>query len=56
MNITVLGILPFSQLIKEGFEKLNHTISIEDPDIIFANDPRGYSEAISFKKNIPKLS
>ena len=54
MKITVLGMLPFSQLIKEGFEKLNHTISTENPEIIFANDPRGYNEAISLKKKYPK--
>ena len=54
MKITVLGMLPFSQLIKEGFEKLNHTISTENPDMIFANDPRGYNEAISLKKKYPK--
>ncbi len=53
MKIAVLGMLPFSQLIKEGFEKLNHTISLENPDLIFANDPRGYNEAISVKKKFP---
>ena len=53
MKIAVLGMLPFSQLIKEGFEKLNHTISLENPDLIFSNDPRGYNEAISIKKKFP---
>ena len=50
MKISVFGILPFSQLIKEGFEKLGHEISNEDPYLIYANDPRGYKEAISVKK------
>jgi len=50
MKISVFGILPFSQLIKEGFEKLGCEISNEDPNIIYANDPRGYKEAISVKK------
>ena len=50
MKISVFGILPFSQLIKEGFEKLGYEISNEDPNLIYANDPRGYKEAISVKK------
>ena len=50
MKISVFGILPFSQLIKEGFEKIGCEISNEDPNIIYANDPRGYKEAISVKK------
>ena len=50
MKIAVFGILPFSQLIKEGFEKLGYEISNEDPNLIYANDPRGYREAISVKK------
>ena len=53
MKIAVFGMLPFSQLIKEGFEKLGHTISTERPDLIFSNDPRGYNEATILKKNIP---
>ena len=50
MKIAVFGILPFSQLIKDGFSKLGHEISNENPDIIFSNDPRGYKEAILLKK------
>ena len=50
MKISVFGILPFSQLIKEGFKKLGYEISNEDPNLIYANDPRGYKEAISVKK------
>ena len=52
MKIAVFGILPFSQLIKDGFSKLGHEISNENPDIIFSNDPRGYKEAILLKKKI----
>ena len=47
MKVAVFGISPFSDLIKEGFQILGHTISIENPDLIHANDPRGYNEAIS---------
>ena len=54
MKISVFGILPFSQLIKEGFNDLGHEISKEKPDIIFANDPRGYKDAISLKIKYPK--
>ena len=50
MKIAVFGILPFSQLIREGFNQLGHIISNNNPDIIFANDPRGYQEAMSLKK------
>ena len=50
--------LPFSELIREGFERLGHEISNESPDLIYANDPRGYNEAIQVKKkykNIPLI-
>ena len=50
--------LPFSQLIKEGFKKLGHEISNEDPNLIYANDPRGYKEAMLVKKkykNVPLI-
>ena len=50
MKISVFGMLPFSQLIKEGFKKLGHEISNEDPNLIYANDPRGYQEAMLVKK------
>ncbi len=56
MKISVFGMLPFSHLIKEGFEKLGHEISNENPELIYANDPRGYKEAILVKtkyKNAP---
>ena len=49
MKISVFGILPFSQLIKEGFEKLGHEISSESPDLIFSNDPTGYDALASSK-------
>ncbi len=50
--------LPFSQLIKEGFKKLGHEISNEDPNLIYANDPRGYKGAMLVKKkykNVPLI-
>ena len=55
MKIAIFGILPFSGLIKEGFQILGHTIFNENPDLIYANDPRGYNEAISLKKKYPKV-
>ena len=50
--------LPFSHLIKEGLEKLGHEISTENPELIYANDPRGYKEAMLVKikyKNAPLI-
>jgi len=51
MKISVFGMSPFSNLIKEGFTKLGHEISDENPELIYANDPRGYKEAIQIKNN-----
>ena len=53
MKVAVFGMLPFSQLIKEGFKELEHKISLEDPELIYANDPRGFSEAMLLKKKYP---
>ena len=50
MKVAVFGISTFCYIIKEGFQILDHTISNENPDLIYANDPRGYNEAISLKK------
>ena len=50
MKISVFGMSPFSNLIKEGFTKLGHEISDENPELIYANDPRGYKEAMQIKK------
>ena len=50
--------LPFSQLIKEGFKKLGHEISNEDPNLIYANDPRVYKGGMLVKKkykNVPLI-
>ena len=54
MKISVLGLLPFSQLIEEGFKKLGHTITSDNPDLIFSNDPRGYDKSLILKKKNPK--
>ena len=53
MKIAVFGILPFSDLIKEGFKKLGHEISNVNPDIVFSNDPTGYQDAIFLKDRYP---
>jgi len=49
MKISVFGLLPFSELIKQGLKQLGHTITNEDPDLIFSNDPTGYQDAIFLK-------
>tara|TARA_B100000959_G_scaffold274136_1_gene325605 strand:- start:476 stop:1342 length:867 start_codon:yes stop_codon:yes gene_type:complete len=54
MKIAIFGILPFSDLIKQGFEKLGHKITNENPDIVFSNDPTGYQDAIFLKDRYPK--
>ena len=53
MKIAVFGILPFSDLIKEGFKKLGLEISNVNPDIVFSNDPTGYQDAIFLKDRYP---
>ena len=53
MKIAVFGILPFSDLIKEGFKKLGHEISNVNPDIVLSNDPTGYQDAIFLKDRYP---
>ena len=53
MRISVFGLKPFSKLLEEGFKKLGHTISSENPDLIFSNDPRGYDKSLFLKKMNP---
>lgn len=40
--------------IKEGMKALGHVLSEESPDLIYANDPRGYEKALFLKKKYPK--
>ena len=40
--------------IKEGFKELGYIISKEFPDLIYANDSRGYEEALVLKKKYPQ--
>ena len=54
MKIAVFGIIPFSDLIKEGFDELGHEITNHNPDLIFANDPLGYQDATFLKMQYPK--
>ena len=54
MRISVFGIIPFSDLIKEGFVKLGHEVSNKNSDLIFANDPMGYQDATFLKMQYPK--
>ena len=39
--------------IKQGLEALGHVLSQDHPDLIYANDPKGYDEALSLKKKYP---
>ena len=39
--------------IKEGLKELGYIMSKESPDLIYANDPRGYQEALVLKKKYP---
>ena len=55
MKLSVFGHLPFSDLIKKGFEKLGHEITNESPDLIFSNDPLGYQDAVFVKTKYPKV-
>ena len=54
MKIAVFGTIPFSDLIKEGFQKLGHEISNNNADLIYANDPTGYHDATFLKMQNPK--
>ncbi len=54
MKIAVFGIIPFSDLIKEGLTELGHEISNHEPELIFANDPIGYQDAAFLKMQYPK--
>jgi len=54
MKIAVFGIIPFSDLIKEGLKEMGHEISNYNPDLIFANDPIGYQDAAFLKMQHPK--
>ena len=56
MKVSVSGLNPFSDLLKDGFEKLGHKISSEDLDLIYANDPRGYEMSLDLKKLNPKAT
>ena len=36
--------------IKEGMESLGNTISQDNPELIYCNDPSGYQKALALKK------
>ena len=40
--------------IKEALKVLGHTLSEENPNLIYANDPSGYTKAMVLKKKFPK--
>ena len=56
MKIAVFGTIPFSDLIKEGFQKLGHKISNNNADLIYANDPMGYQDATFLKMQKTRVS
>ena len=39
--------------IKEGMLSLGHIISMDSPDLIYSNDPKGYTEALILKRKYP---
>ena len=39
--------------IKDAMQNLGHILSEESPDLIYANDPTGYSKALNLKKKFP---
>tara|TARA_Y100000310_G_scaffold278131_1_gene296394 strand:+ start:2569 stop:3447 length:879 start_codon:yes stop_codon:yes gene_type:complete len=39
--------------IREAMKSLGHTLSEESPDLIYSNDPTGYSKAMYLKKRFP---
>ena len=56
IKVSVLGSDGFTcqiPRIKEGLKALGHKITLESPDLIYSNDPRGYQEALSLKKKYP---
>jgi glycosyltransferase involved in cell wall biosynthesis len=40
--------------IKEALKVLGHTLSEDNPNLIYANDPSGYTKAMVLKKKFPK--
>ena len=40
--------------IKEGMVSLGHIVSMDSPDLIYSNDPKGYAEALILKHKYPK--
>ena len=55
-KISVLGADGYTTQIpriKEGLVELGYIISKESPSLIYANDPRGYEEALILKKKYP---
>jgi len=56
-KIAVLGAEGYTNQIsriREGLKELGCIISKESPDLIYANDSRGYEEALVLKKKISK--
>ena len=56
IKVSILGSDGFTcqiPRIKEGMETLGHEVSLESPDLIYSNDPRGYEKAVLLKKKYP---
>ena len=52
LNIALFGYDSYTGQLpryREGFEMLAHSLTFENPDIIYANDPTGYKSAIELK-------
>jgi len=56
IKISVLGAEGYTcqvPRIKEAMKDLGHALSTDSPDLIYANDPSGYDEAMNLKKKFP---
>ena len=55
INVSIFGADGYTcqvPRIKEAIQDLGHILSEESPDLIYANDPSGYSKAMALKKKI----
>ena len=56
IKVSILGSDGFTcqiPRIKEGMQKLGHILSEESPNLIYSNDPTGYTKALLLKKKFP---
>jgi len=57
LKIALFGFESYASQIqryREAFTDLGHVLSVENPNIIYANDPTGYTKAIELKNKFPR--